>query len=151
LYSKQVAAYLQSLGLVKGDKVCVMMPNVLQYPVVAIAALRAGLVLVNANPMYTSRELEHQIKDSGAKAIFIIENFAQTFENVKDKGNLKHVILCKLGDMLGTFKGAAINLAARYLKKMIPDHNLSSTIDFKQVLNSVSAEKYVRPNLGMGD
>lgn len=151
LYSKQVAAYLQSLGLVKGDKVCVMMPNVLQYPVVAVAVLRAGLTLVNANPMYTSDELQHQLKDSGAKAIFIIENFAKTFEDVEDKGDVEHVILCKIGDMLGAIKGSVINLAARYIKKMIPDYNLSSTIGFKEVLNSVSAAKYVRPNLGLGD
>lgn len=150
-YSKQIAAYLQSLGLVKGDKVCVMMPNVLQYPVVAVGVLRAGLILVNANPMYTSSELQHQLKDSGAKAIFIIENFAKTFEDVEDKGDVEHVVLCKIGDMFGAIKGSVINLAARYIKKMIPDYNLSSSIDFKEVLNSVPAEKYVRPALGLGD
>lgn len=151
LYSKQIAAYLQSLGLVKGDKVCVMMPNVLQYPIVAVGVIRAGLTLVNANPMYTSSELQHQLKDSGSKAIFIIENFAKTFEDVEDKGDVEHVILCKVGDMLGAIKGSVVNLAARYIKKMVPDYNLSSSIDFKEVLNSVPAAKYVRPNLGLGD
>ena len=151
LYSKQIAAYLQSLGLVKGDKVCVMMPNVLQYPIVAVGVLRAGLTLVNANPMYTSRELEHQLKDSGSKVIFIIENFAKTFEDIEDKGDVEHVILCKVGDMLGAIKGSVINLAARYIKKMVPDYNLSSSISFKEVLNSVSAQKYVRPKLGLDD
>lgn len=151
LYSKKVAAYLQSIGLQKGDKVCVMMPNVLQYPIVAIGILRAGMVLVNTNPMYTSRELSHQLKDSDAKAIFIIENFAKTFEDTEDKGVVEHVILCKLGDMLGLMKGAVVNLAARYVKKVIPDHELSSSIDFKTILSSTSERQYKRPDLTLND
>lgn len=151
LYSKKVAAYLQSIGLQKGDKVCVMMPNVLQYPIVALGILRAGMVLVNTNPMYTSRELSHQLKDSDAKAIFIIENFAKTFENTEDKGGVEHVILCKLGDMLGLMKGAVVNLAARYVKKVIPDHQLSSSIDFKTILSSTSEHQYKRPDLTLND
>lgn len=151
LYSKKVSAYLQSIGLQKGDKVCVMMPNVLQYPIVALGILRAGMVLVNTNPMYTSRELSHQLKDSDAKAIFIIENFAKTFENTEDKGGVEHVILCKLGDMLGLMKGAVVNLAARYVKKVIPDHQLSSSIDFKTILSSTSEHQYKRPDLTLND
>lgn len=151
LYSQKVAAYLQSKGLQKGDKVCVMMPNVLQYPVVVLGIIRAGMTLVNTNPMYTSRELSHQLKDSEAKAIFIIENFAKTYEDVEDKGLVEHVILCKVGDMLGFVKGAIVNLATRYVKKMIPDYQLTSIIDFKTVLHSVSEHKYNRPDLTLND
>lgn len=100
-YSRQMAAYLQSLGLVKGDKVAVMMPNILQYPIAMIAIVRAGLTLVNVNPLYTSNELEHQLNDSEAKALFIVENFAHTFEKVVNKGQVRHVIVASLGDMLG--------------------------------------------------
>lgn len=151
LYSRKIAAYLQSTGMQKGDKICVMMPNVLQYPIVALGIIRAGMILVNTNPMYTSGELEHQIKDSDAKAIFIIENFAKTFEDIEDKGAIERVILCKVGDMLGIMKGTVVNLAARYVKKMIPDYQLASSIDFKTVLNSVPEQHYKRPALTLND
>ncbi len=151
LYSRQIASYLQSLGLKKGDKVAVMMPNILQYPIVALGIIRAGMVLVNVNPMYTSRELSHQLHDSGAKALFIVENFAKTYEEAEDKGQVKHVVVCKIGDMLGTIKGTVVNLAARHIKKMIPAYNLPKSTSFKEALNTVSASKYQRPDLNLSD
>ncbi len=114
--SQDIAAYLQSLGLVKGDKVAVMMPNCPQYLAVMIGIVRAGLVLVNINPLYTASELEHQLLDSDAKALFIIENFAHTFAKTSHKGQIGHVIVTGVGDMLGA-KGWLINLAVRHIKK----------------------------------
>ncbi len=151
LYSRQIASYLQSLGLIKGDKVAVMMPNLLQYPIVALGIIRAGMVLVNVNPLYTSRELSHQLHDSEVKALFIVENFAKTYQEAENKGQVKHVVICKIGDMLGVIKGAVINLAARYLKKMIPSYHLPDSTSFKEALNSVSASKYTRPDLNLSD
>lgn len=151
LYSRQIASYLQSLGLKKGDKVGVMMPNILQYPIVALGVIRAGMVLVNVNPLYTSRELSHQLQDSGTKALFIVENFAKTYEEAEDKGQVKHVIVCKLGDMLGSVKGVVVNLVARHVKKLIPAYSLPKSTSFKHALNSVSASKYKRPDLNLSD
>ena len=151
LYSRQIASYLQSIGLSKGDKVGIMMPNILQYPIIALGIIRAGMVLVNVNPLYTSRELSHQLHDSGAKALFIVENFAKTYQKAEDKGNIEHVIVCKLGDMLGTIKGVVVNLVARHVKKMIPSYNLPDSVTFKHALNAVSASQYERPELNLGD
>lgn len=151
LYSRQIASYLQSLGLVKGDKVGVMMPNLLQYPVVALGIIRAGMVLVNVNPLYTSRELSHQLHDSGTKALFIVENFAKTYQEAEDKGQVEHVIVCKIGDMLGTIKGPIVNLVARHVKKMIPAYSLPNSVSFKHALNAVSASHYKRPDLSLSD
>ena len=151
LYSRQIASYLQSLGLIKGDKIAVMMPNLLQYPIVALGIIRAGMVLVNVNPLYTSRELSHQLHDSEVKALFIVENFAKTYQEAENKGQVQHVVICKIGDMLGVIKGAVINLAARYLKKMIPSYHLPDSTSFKEALNSVSASKYTRPDLNLSD
>ena len=149
--SLKIAAYLQSLGLVKGDRVAVMMPNVLQYPVIAYGVLRAGMVLVNINPLYTSRELSHQLKDSGAKALFIIENFASTYQEAADKGDVKHVVLCNLGDMLGSVKGPIVNIAARYIKKIVPTYSLSEAVSFKDAVSAVPAIKYQRPTMDLSD
>ena len=151
LYSRQIASYLQSLGLEKGDKVGVMMPNLLQYPIIALGIIRAGMVLVNVNPLYTSRELSHQLHDSGTKALFIVENFAKTYQEAEDKGQVQQVIVCKIGDMLGTVKGAVVNLVARHIKKMIPSYNLPKSISFKQALDAVSASHYKRPDLNLSD
>lgn len=151
LYSRQIASYLQSLGLVKGDKVGVMMPNLLQYPVVALGIIRAGMVLVNVNPLYTSRELSHQLHDSSAKALFIVENFAKTYQEAEDKGQVEHVIVCKIGDMLGSVKGAVVNLVARHIKKMIPAYHLPDSVSFKHALHAVSASHYKRPDLSLSD
>ncbi|MUG32694.1 AMP-binding protein [Psychrobacter sanguinis] len=147
--SRQIAAYLQSLGLKVGDKVAAMMPNVLQYPVVALGVLRAGMILVNVNPLYTSHELEHQINDSGAKAIFIVENFAKTFEDVTDKGSVEHVVICSMGDMLGLVKGFVVNTVVRHIKKMVPSYSLPGSVSYKHALESVSAHEYQRPTLDL--
>ncbi|MFY8101881.1 MAG: AMP-binding protein, partial [Allorhizobium sp.] len=117
--SRKVGAWLQSKGLVKGDRVAVMTPNILQNPVSAYGILRAGMTVVNVNPLYTPRELEHQLKDSGAKAIIVLENFAHTVEQVVARTDVKHVVVCAMGDMLG-FKGHIVNLVVRKVKKLVP-------------------------------
>ncbi len=149
-YSRQIAAYLQSIGLEKGDKVAVMMPNILQYPIAMIGVVRAGMVLVNVNPLYTAHELEHQLCDSQAKALFIVENFAHVFEKVQHKGQVKHIIVASIGDMMG-LKGVLVNFVVRYIKKMVPTWNIPNHITFKDALNQVSASRYVRPTLGLDD
>ncbi len=133
--AKAFAAYLQTdLGLVKGDKFAIMVPNTLQYPIALFGALLAGLTVVNVNPLYTARELEHQLKDSGTKAILIIENFAQTLSKVIDKTPVEHVILTSVGDRLGTVKGMLVNFAVKYIKKMVPAFKLANTVKFNTVL-----------------
>jgi long-chain acyl-CoA synthetase len=128
------ASYLQSLGLVKGDRVAIMMPNVPQYPVAVAGILRAGLVVVNVNPLYTARELEHQLKDSGAKAIVIIENFASTLEKCLAATAVKHVVLCAMGDQLGPLKGALVNYVVRKVRKMVPTFSLPEAVRFNQAI-----------------
>ena len=122
--SASIAAWLVSRGLEKGDRVAIMMPNILQYPAVLTAILRAGLVVVNVNPLYTPRELEHQLKDSGAKAIFILENFATTLEKVVAKSQIENVVVTSMGDMNGGLKGAIVNFVVRKVKKMVPAWSL---------------------------
>ncbi|MGQ9724614.1 MAG: long-chain-fatty-acid--CoA ligase [Tepidimonas sp.] len=131
--SRAVAAYLQSLGLQRGDRVAVMMLNVPQYPIAVAAVLRAGLVLVNVNPLYTVRELEHQLKDSGAKAIFILENFAHTLQQCQAATPVKHVVLCAMGDLLGA-KGLIVNLMVRHVKKLVPPFRLPGAVRFNDTL-----------------
>ncbi len=128
--SQAFAVYLQGLGLVKGDRVAIMMPNVPQYPVAVAAILRAGFVVVNVNPLYTPRELEHQLKDSGSKAIVIIENFAATLEKCIAATPVKHVVLCAMGDQLGLLKGALVNYVVRNVKKMVPPYSLPGAVRF---------------------
>lgn len=132
--SQAFAAYLQSLGLIKGDRVAIMMPNVPQYPVAVAAILRAGYVVVNVNPLYTPRELEHQLKDAGAKAIVIIENFAHTLEKCLASTPVKHVVLCAMGDQLGFLKGALVNYVVRHVKKMVPAYNLPGAVRFNEAV-----------------
>jgi len=134
--SKIIGGWLQSKGLQKGDRVAIMMPNILQYTVILPAILRAGYVVVNVNPLYTPRELEHQLKDSGAKAIFVLENFATTFEQVRSKVGVEHVVVTSMGDMLGGLKGAIVNLVVRKVKKMVPSWNLPGHHSFKSVISS---------------
>ncbi len=133
--SRAFASYLQSLGLVKGDRVALMMPNVPQYPVAVAAVLRAGFVVVNVNPLYTPRELAHQLKDSGAKAIVIIENFAATLESCVHETSVKHVVLCAMGDRLGFLKGAVVNYVVRHVKKLVPAFNLPGAVRFNEALS----------------
>jgi long-chain acyl-CoA synthetase len=128
------AAYLQGLGLAQGDRVAIMMPNVPQYPVVVAAILRAGFVVVNVNPLYTARELEHQLKDSGSRAIVIIENFASTLTKCIAATPVQHVVLCAMGDRLGMFKGALVNFVVRNVKKMVPEFSLPAALRFNDAL-----------------
>ncbi len=135
LYTAHLAAYLKNeLGLEKGDRVAVMMPNLLQNPIAIFAILRAGLVVVNTNPLYTTRELKHQLKDSGAKAIIIVENFAHVLQDVINETKVEHVITTKMGDMLSPVKGFIINTVVKYVKKMVPDFNIKKAVNFKKAL-----------------
>ena len=132
--SQVLAAYLQSLGLAKGDRVALMMPNLPQYPVAVAAVLRAGFVVVNVNPLYTARELNHQLKDSGAKAIIIIENFAKTLQDGMKDTVVEHIVLCAMGDELGLLKGALVNFVVRSVKKLVPEFSLPHAVRFKDAL-----------------
>ena len=132
--SLSFGAYLQGLGLAKGERVAIMMPNVPQYPVAVAAILRAGYVVVNVNPLYTPRELAHQLKDSGTKAIVIVENFASTLEQCIANTPVKHVVLCAMGDQLGLVKGALVNYVVRKVKKMVPPFNLPGAVRFNDAL-----------------
>ena len=147
LLSIALAAYLQSLGLAKGDRVAVMMPNVPQYPIAVAAILRAGLVVVNVNPLYTPRELEYQLKDSGARAIVIIENFANVLEQCIASTPVKHIVLCAMGDRLGLLKGALVNYVVRRVKKMVPAFNLPGAVRFNDALAQGSRATLKRPEL----
>ena len=134
--TKDFAAYLQSLpGMKKGDRVAIMMPNLLQYPIAMFAILRAGFIIVNVNPLYTARELEHQLKDSGAKAIIIIENFAKTLERVIDRTEVKHVITTQVGDLFPCVKRLLVNTVVKHVKKMVPEWNLPGAVDYRTALS----------------
>ena len=146
------AGYLQSVAkLVKGDRVAIMMPNILQYPVVVFGILRAGCVVVNCNPLYTPRELEHQLKDSGAKAIVIVENFASTLEAVIGKTDVKQVITTQLGDLLGFIKGTLVNYMVKHKKKMVPPWNLPGSITLKSALSSGRSASFSSPTMVNSD
>jgi long-chain acyl-CoA synthetase len=148
--SLALAAYLQSKGLQKGARVALMMPNVLQYPVSTAAVLRAGYAVVNVNPLYTPRELEHQLKDSGAEAIIVLENFATTVQQVIGKTAVKHVIVGSMGDLLG-FKGVIVNLVVRRLKKMVPAYSIPGAVTFNDALAAGRGMKLNKPALTRED
>ena len=148
--SLALAAYLQSKGLAKGARVALMMPNVLQYPISTAAVLRAGYAVVNVNPLYTPRELEHQLKDSGAEAIIVLENFATTVEKVIAKTNVKHVIVGSMGDLLG-FKGVIVNLVVRKVKKMVPAYSLPGAVTFNDALAAGRGMKLTKPAITRED
>ncbi|MET0963861.1 MAG: long-chain fatty acid--CoA ligase [Noviherbaspirillum sp.] len=132
--SQRLGAWLQSRGLEKGARVALMMPNVLQYPVALAAVLRAGYTVVNVNPLYTARELAHQLNDSGAEAIIILENFATTLEQVASSTKVRHVVVASMGDLLGGVKGTIVNFVVRNVKKMVPAYNLANAVSFKRAL-----------------
>jgi long-chain acyl-CoA synthetase len=132
--SEALGAYLQGKGLKKGDRVAIMMPNVLQYPVAMAAVMRAGFIVVNVNPLYTARELEHQLKDSGAQAIIILENFANTLQQVLSATPIKHIVLASVGDLLGFPKGTIVNFVLRNVKKAIPAYSLPTAVRFNQAV-----------------
>lgn len=139
-YSAALGAWLQAKGLAKGARVAIMMPNVLQYPVVMMGTLRAGYTVVNVNPLYTPRELEHQLKDSGAEAIVILENFAKTLQAVIAKTPVKHVVVATMGDMLG-IKGLLVNLVVRRVKKLVPAWSLPGHVPFNTALKDGAARQ----------
>ena len=149
--SRKFAAYLQTLGLARNDRVAIMMPNVPQYPVVVAAILRAGYVVVNVNPLYTPRELESQLKDSGAKAIVIIENFAATLAQCIAATPVKHVVLCAMGDQLGLLKGTLVNYVVRNVKKMVPPYKLPGAVRFNDAISRGAGASFTKPTIGPDD
>jgi long-chain acyl-CoA synthetase len=149
--SRAFAAWLQAQGLARGDRVAIMMPNVPQYPVTVAAVLRAGYVVVNVNPLYTPRELEHQLKDSGAKAIVILENFAATLQQVIDAVPAKKVVLAAMGDMLGLFKGLLVNHVVRKVRKMVPPYSLPGAVRFNDAIAAGRNKPYTAPAVGPDD
>jgi long-chain acyl-CoA synthetase len=149
--SQRMAAWLQAKGLKPGARVALMMPNVLQYPVALAAVLRAGYVVVNVNPLYTPRELQHQLTDSGAEAIVVLENFAHTLEQVVGKTQVKHVILATMGDLLGGLKGTLVNLVVRKVKKMVPAYSLPGAVAFNKVLGEGARETLGQVAIGHDD
>ncbi|SDM07567.1 long-chain acyl-CoA synthetase [Oryzisolibacter propanilivorax] len=149
--SRQFAAYLQGLGLQRGDRVALMMPNVPQYPIAVAAVLRAGFVVVNVNPLYTPRELEHQLQDSGAKAIVIIENFAATLQACIGATQVRHVVLCAMGDRLGWLKGTLVNYVVRNVKKLVPPYALPGAVRFNDALAKGAKAPFAAPELGPDD
>lgn len=150
--SRDFAAYLQDgLKLSKGDRIAIQMPNLLQFPIVFFGALRAGLIVVNTNPLYTPREMEHQFKDSGAVAIVIVANFASHLEKILANTSIKHIIVTELGDMLGTFKGALVNFVVKHVKKMVPPYTLPHVIPYKAALKAGASLKFTRPAIALED
>ncbi len=149
--SKTFAGYLQSLGLVKGDRIALMMPNILQYPIALFGALRAGLVVVNVNPLYTARELQHQLKDSGATTIVIYANSANILQSIIDRTEIKNVITTQIGDLLSFPKSLLVNFVLKYVKKMVPKFNLSGSISFKGILKGDWANKFKPVDINLED
>lgn len=146
--AKSFAAYLQNnLGLKRGDKLAIMVPNSLQYPIALFGGLIAGVTIVNVNPLYTARELKHQLNDSGTTAIVIIENFAHTLEQIIDETPVEHVILTSLGDRLGAVKGTVVNLVVKYIKKMVPKFNLPNTISFNHIVANGNSDKFTHVDI----
>jgi len=149
--SRALGAYLQSLGLQRGDRVAIMLPNVPQYPAAAAAVLRAGLIIVNVNPLYTARELEHQLKDSGAKAIIIIENFAATLQKCIANTPVQHVVLASMGDSLGWLNGLVVNYVVRNVKKLVPPYSLPGAVRYGAAIAQGKRAKLTQPELGPDD
>lgn len=149
--SRDFAAYLQQQGLQKGDAVALMMPNLLQYPIALFGVLRAGMTVVNVNPLYTARELKHQLSDANAQAIVILDNFAHTLAKVITEVPVKKVILTSIGDMLPAPKRWIVNFVVKYVKKMVPAYSLQHTTQFKQVLAQGAKAKYQRPQMSGDD
>ena len=133
-YSRRAAAWLQSRGLERGARVAIMMPNVLQYPVAIAGILRAGYTVVNVNPLYTARELEHQLNDAGCEAIIVLENFAATLQQVLTRTRVRHIVVASMGEMLGGLKGLVVNFVVRSVKKLVPDYSLPNEVRFKDML-----------------
>jgi long-chain acyl-CoA synthetase len=149
--SQQMAAWLQNKGLKPGARVAIMLPNVLQYPVAMAAILRAGYTIVNVNPLYTPRELQHQLSDSGAEAIVVLENFATTLEQVLTNTSVKHVIVASMGDLLGALRGTIVNLVVRRFKKLVPAFSLPGSISFNAMLAEGARLAFKPVKIGQDD
>jgi long-chain acyl-CoA synthetase len=149
--SVALAAWLQSRGIEKGGRVALMMPNVLQYPVAIVAVMRAGYVVANVNPLYTPRELEHQLTDCGAEAIIVLENFCATLESVLPKTKIKHVVVASMGDLLGFFKGWLVNYTVRNKKKLVPAYNIPNAIKFNDAVRAGKSMTFKKPQVGLDD
>jgi long-chain acyl-CoA synthetase len=150
--SMQFACYLQNtLGLTRGERVAIMLPNILQYPVAMCGIFRAGLVVVNVNPLYTARELQHQLEDSGTKCVIILENFAHILENVIADTSVEHVVVTGVGDLLSWPKSALTNLALRYIKKAVPAYKLSDSVTFRQALKAGAGQALDEVDIGFAD
>ena len=149
--SQALAAWLQSRGLKKGDRVAIMMPNVLQYPIAVVAVLRAGFIAVNVNPLYSARELDHQLKDSGAEAVIVLDNFASTLQQAIAGSAVKHVVVGRMGDLLGFPKGMIVNFVVRRIRKLVPDFSLPGHFRFKEVIAAGRAMSFAKPALGPSD
>ncbi|RBW45059.1 long-chain-fatty-acid--CoA ligase [Psychromonas sp. B3M02] len=150
--SRHIASYLQHVtSLKKGDRVAVMMPNLLQYPITLLGILRAGLIVVTVNPLSTPFELKHQLNDSGAKAIFIAENFAHTLQSIIQETNIEHVVLTKIGDGLPSLKRKVVNFTVAYIKRMVPKFTLSNTCDYHAALKIGEKGQYTRPMISIND
>lgn len=145
--SREFAGYLQSIGLKKGDRVAIQMPNLLQYPVAMYGIIRAGMVVVNTNPLYTPREMKHQFTDSGAKAIVILANFASNLEKIIAETDIKHVVVTQIGDMLGFPKKLIVNLVVKHVKKMVPAFSLPGAVAFNDALSKGASATYERPEV----
>ena len=150
--SAKFAAFLQTkANLKQGDRVAIQMPNLLQYPIAMFGALRAGCIVVNTNPLYTAREMKHQLGDSGATAIVILANFAFNLEKIISDTSIKTVIVTEIGDQLGGLKGTIVNWVVKYVKKMVPSYHIPGAISFKQALSMGSRESYSRPSIESGE
>ncbi|OOF52991.1 long-chain-fatty-acid--CoA ligase [Rodentibacter genomosp. 2] len=150
--SRAFAAYLQNeFKLKRGDRVALMMPNLLQYPIALFGILRAGLIAVNVNPLYTPRELEHQLQDSGAVAIVVVSNFASTLEKVVFNTDIKHVILTRMGDQLSFGKRTLVNFVVKYIKKLVPKYKLPDAVTFREVLSIGKHRQYIQPEVSRND
>ncbi|SFU68441.1 long-chain-fatty-acid--CoA ligase FadD [Xenorhabdus koppenhoeferi] len=150
--SRAFAAYLQNgLGLQKGDRVALMMPNLLQYPVALFGILRAGMIVVNVNPLYTPRELKHQLNDSGTSAIVIVSNFAHTLEKIVFNTQVKHVILTRMGDQLSRPKGTLVDFVVKYIKRLVPKYHLPDAIAFRSAMHKGYRMQYVKPDVKSED
>ena len=148
--SQNFAAYLQSIGLASGARVAIMLPNVMQFEIAMIGALRAGCVVVNVNPLYTARELEYQLKDSGASALIILENFAHVYQKIAHQVSVKHVVVTSLGEFIGA-KGKVVNFVVRHIKKVVPAWDIPTSIRFKEALRIGSQAHFAKPKIALDD
>ena len=149
--SRDFAAYLQSIGLKQGDRIAIQMPNLLQYPIALFGAIRAGLIIVNTNPLYTPREMEHQFNDSGVKAVLVLANFASSLQTVLPNTGIEHVMVTEIGDMVGGLKGSIMNFVVKRVKKMVPSYSLPQAVSFKKALKIGAGQHYERPEIKSED